>query len=139
MKKITVNTKLKQGDRIFPAIEVDGVIYWEKSHVKKGNFVYNHKTKALEQTNQDTYIWFNNFIVAQSQPKLEGVPVVNQEELEKIFITSFYTQKDIEKAIQLTAKLNGDINKGRIESIIDQINSISVIEVDEIFCIKDYF
>jgi hypothetical protein len=143
MKTINKNTLLRCGDKIFKTIEVDEVIYWENSHVKEGNFVYNHKTKKLEQANKDTYKWFNNFIIAQSKPKLQNVPVIN---LEPTGFDEFeYTQKDIDKVIELTIKKCNQLQKEtygdlevNVDEISEQINSISVIEVDKDFNIISY-
>ena len=163
MKIITNKTLLKQGDKTYPPVEVEGVIYWEKDHVKSGNFVFNRLSKEIVQTNQSTCVWFNRKIVAQSQPKLEGIPVISldkrlvlSEEEKNELLTenksfighaylyyrlgynsnpNHYTQKDIEKVYKLL------IDSSKIytyEEIIEQINSISVIEVDENFQIISY-
>jgi hypothetical protein len=184
MKIITKNTLLRCGDKTYPPIEVKGVIYWEKSHVKQGDYVFSHITKEIMQTNQATCIWFNNKIVAQLQPILEGVPVISLdsyvEKLKKEYNTgentdvftkgvevgieigyksnpNQYTQKDIGKAIELARDIIDGKDKLDLESIIglteicthnwevknvdkifEQINSISVIEVDEQFNIISY-
>jgi hypothetical protein len=148
MKQITNKTILKQGDKTYQPIEVDGVIYWVKS---------------------DSPYWveLEPYCVAQSQPKLDGIPVVNL----KTFIarkqaeysvnvwdlnaghhfgegfksnTNQYTQADIEKAIKLARNLNYNkekVNNGftlSVEEILEQINSISIIEVDEQFNVISY-
>lgn len=110
MKQITNKTILKQGDKSFQPIEnMDKSIFWEDS------------------TDQ---------IVAQSQPHLEGVPVIS---------LNSYTQKDIEKAFELGYQCkvdNGYKSNGTyqedLNNAIKQINSISVIEVDEFFQILNY-
>jgi hypothetical protein len=114
-------------------------------------------------------------IVAQSSLKLEGIPVISLDSYvqdkaykhtENLILSSEgrtqrwwgfiegyksnpnqYTQKDIEKAIELAREYTLSEKYGDIvvdfdyfeTQIIDQINFISVIEVDEFFCIKDYF
>jgi len=157
MKQITKNTILRQNDKTYQPVEVDGVICW-----------IDKSTLADE-------------IVVQSQPKLEGVPVISlldyQEVMENIIITESltsddiislripqlfkltkenqYTQKDIDKAITMSkiAKtpdglidIDAWISSGyegaepayTEEEILEQINQISVIEVDDQFNIVSY-
>lgn len=142
MKQITKNTILRQNDKTYQPVEVDGVICW-----------IDKSTLADE-------------IVVQSQPKLEGVPVISlldyQEVMENIIITESltsddiislripqlfkltkenqYTQKDIDKAIEL-AQESGEHGYGHVynkEQILEQINSISILEVDSEFQILSY-
>jgi len=174
MKKITNKTILKQGDKTYHPIEVDKVIYWyEDKQIPNAGYVKSICLGEI-QSNIDYGVklgdkqYVSPFvnkvgecygcrkIVAQSQPKLEGIPVISLdsyigkigkavEELMEIF-NSMYTQKDIEKAIGLSREYTlteryGDttVDFDYLESqIIDHINSISVIEVDENFNIISY-
>lgn len=149
MKQITNKTVLKKGDIIYQPVEnMDKSIFWE---------------------NED------NRIVAQSQPTLKDVPVISiadwYSKLRMIGLTSdaccivsdlleinCYTQKDIEKAIDLARTLQYDQQtevdvesilgssdgtygirqKYTEKQIIKQLNSISVIEVDEQFNVISY-
>jgi hypothetical protein len=145
MKQITKNTILQQGDKTYQPVEVDGIICW-----------IDKSTLADE-------------IIAQSQSKLEGIPVISLDRyvdeafLEKHGLVSMskttkgsigyrefvsgynsnpnqYNLKDIEKAIDL-ARLQGEesfLCKYSDKEILEQINQISVIEVDEQFNIVSY-
>lgn len=186
MKQITPETLLKQGDNTYQPIEVDGVIYWCNPLQKVNEDEYfidnmnlfkcrNIFDMGIEDTdglihNFDT----SNSIIAQSQPKLAGVPVVSLDKdvLSDIeTITSWdsfkehpigkagkrienwfksnpnqYTQADIEKAIELARALKSSVFESdsastrfyRLDEILQQINSISVIEVDEQFNVIRY-
>ena len=175
MKQITNKTILKQGDKEYQPVEVDGVIYWvdEKTEPISGRYGMS--------SNPHNKQWFKSLglddgrgaylIVAQSQPKLEEIPVIsldsyieklawvstekifpeiNDEDSTQIEIDKWnarwegfidghksnpnqYTKADIEKALFLKA---GFDNKGYTkymtnEEIFEQINSISVIEVND--------
>lgn len=186
MKQITKNTILRCGDKIFQPIEVDGIIYWVDSTLPIEE-VYPH-TVIEKLTTGEYMLWqidnINDIdrscqyeIVAQSQPKLEGIPVISLEnytedltktdlmylievvqlsynyktvmgvrlesKLRRLFEsnTNQYTQKDIEKVIELSRKDDPN-NFGALlyyeEEILEQINSISLIEVDNQFNIIKY-
>ena len=139
--------------KTYQPVEVDGVIYWgKKSNEDWFNFY-----------NEDEY-WF---LVAQSQPKLEGIPVISLDSyVERLgqkygksrvevstawgsFVDGYksnpnqYNQKDIEKAIELARETISSNEAGICDKytelgILQQINSISVIEVDEQFNIISY-
>lgn len=151
MKQITNKTVLKQGDKTFQPVEVDGVIYWiteKTTDIIDGHF-YHPKNVIFPVT--DTYIkgpissGIMSKVVAQSQPKLKGVPVISLIKSEY-----HYTQKDIERAIELARvpkkiTFDGDELTGKIirkhltkEEILEQTNSISVIQVDEQFNAVSY-
>jgi hypothetical protein len=142
MKQITNKTILKQGDKTYQPIEHDGNIHWVDSSILVG----------ME----------GDWVVAQSQPKLDGIPVVSLDsyvdriakeilpddsnwqrrfDIVKGFKSNsnHYTQADIDKAIKLARpsykKNNFVFSK---EEIRELINSISVIEVDEHFNILGY-
>ena len=177
MKKITNETILKQGDKIYQPVEVDGVIYWVGKDLVGinsetiSNYCPNSNQVFLgyfEANDDELYQGIGKIhpkeIVAQSQPKLDGIPVISLDSyvdsLAKIkgenkfglalycdyFKEGYksnpnqYTQKDIEKAIELARERqfikhsdNSTESKYNHEEIIEQINSISIIEVDEQF------
>jgi hypothetical protein len=150
MKQITKNTILKQGDKTFQPVEgIDKIIFWIDKPVEVN-------------------------IVAQSQPKLEGIPVISLDSYVKKFKKEYnsgnnsgiftkgieigieigynsnpnqYTQKDIEKVIKLarqqtTTNMGGGFYEYEEtysnEEIFEEINFISVIEVDDNFQILNY-
>lgn len=158
MKQITNKTILKQGDKVYYPVKVDGVIYWgKKSNEDWFNFY-----------REDEY-WF---FVAQSQLKIEGFPVIGLDSyIEKLKkgISEFsklandkkdpfwtgkaagfgealqiyksnpnqYTLSDIEKAIDYAANPQKILINTK-EEILEQINSISTINVDDNFNIINY-
>jgi hypothetical protein len=176
MKQITNKTILKQGDREFQPIEVDSIIYWsDNSNTGEiDDYVTNgtHIGKINVLTIDDPNIKYCSKILAQSQPKHEGVPVISLDNyVEKLgedetnirilkhktpsqiarqyfdgFIEGYksnpnqFTLKDIEKAIELAQMVKdyGDYKPFTKEEILEQINSISVIEVDDQFNILSY-
>jgi hypothetical protein len=109
MKQITNKTILKQGDKTYQPIEFGGMITWCDEH---------------------------DGILAQSEPKLDGVPVI------EIGSTGFdefeYTQADIERALSLAFLASQDGYDITTKEILEQINSISVIEVDEDFNVINF-
>jgi hypothetical protein len=172
MKQITNTTILKQGYKTYQPVEVDGVIYWVDEIDYTTEYVTNGK-KVFKLSDFPEYSteYIENYwqkIIAQSQPRLEGIPVVSldsyverlakektrnlaysgvtAERSAEIFIwthgynanPNHYTQKDIERAIELTKKQTWEDQRFDQEEIIEQINSISVIEVDEQFNILSY-
>lgn len=180
MKKITSKTILKQGDKTFQPVEVDGVVYWDDEEATECRYYLHHSVDSRHQIydlenggslsdfKKGQSIKWCSKIVAQSQPKLEGVPVISLDSYfkqlfeQKTKTVSFgehgiqssfnwfnkgyqanpneYTQKDIDKAIQLARPqpINGMKQYLTKEQILEQINSISVIEVDEQFNILSY-
>jgi hypothetical protein len=183
MKQITNKTILKQGDKTYQPIEVDGVIYWidDDLTIKDvrpyyGSYHYEKGVAINKFPDYLTDLSECKLIVAQSQPKLEFVPVItlywnveklaeeyrivgfetnrNHREatLEKIaFIKGFksnpnqYTKEDIEKAFDLGYqckvnngyKVNGTYQEDYVKCL-EQISSISVIEVGDEFNILSY-
>lgn len=176
MKKITNKTILKQGDKPYHPVEVDGLVYWINPTLPIEE-VYPHI--VIEKlTTGDYILWqidnINDIdrscqyqIVAQSQYKLQGVPVISLDKdwysiLRKVGLTgdqcsevfdlieqsnpNQYTQKDIDKAIELARTTyikecelgSYEVDQFSKSEIIEQINSISVIEVDEQFKIISY-
>jgi hypothetical protein len=170
MKQITNKTILKQADKIYPPVEVDGVVYWIDENVREFEYdwvLYKdlHISKLIWKSDKAPFI---GRIIAQSQPKLEGVPIISLESYVKnLAIEKYgkkhemlqgqlmffkygyksnpnqYTQKDIEKAIKL-GKLKQELESGVFikkysnKQILEQINSISIIEVDEQFKVINY-
>lgn len=193
MKKITKNTLLKQGDKKYQPVEIDGVIYWvdenyewvSPNDINKYGIQYFEKIKEgqivifdfvekyeLFKYHLHYYVVKSHFstpnkpflIIAQSQPKLEGIPVIspiislvkkihndaqkyaikthspNREAHRRGYIIGYnsnpnkYTQKDIQFAINLAKHTLNYTN----EQILEQINFISVIEVDDNFNFISY-
>ena len=173
MKKITKNTILKQGNKVYQPIEVDGVIYWidvnTKNNVDIGTMVWNDEDFSFYTTNRICKFKTTDNIykvVAQSQPKLEEIPVISLDSYvekmaweavhkgnikdEKQQVCGFtgwvdgyksnpnqYTQKDIEIAFGLGAANHAN-GQPFLYEVFKQLNSISAIEVDEQFNIISY-
>jgi hypothetical protein len=112
-KKITNKTLIKQLNKKYNSVEVDGVFYWFDDEIKgeKGcnyNFGLNNIDNLPKYYPEHSTEWnFCRKIIAQSQNKLEGVPTI---------LLMNYSS----------------------EQILEQINSISVIELDEEFNIISY-
>lgn len=169
MKQITKNTTLKKGDKTFQPVEVDGVIYWinpKKLVVGEeyNDIVYNKgfvfKTNRL----------FENFkeVVAQSQPKLEGIPIISLDDYVKPWykkanelyptgrLERNHTEQEAFREGVKWKELNpNQYTQQDIEKVIElsglsggypyskkeifqKINSISLIEVDKQFNILSY-
>jgi hypothetical protein len=148
MKKITEKTILKQGDKEFQPVEADGIIYWVG---KEGFAIASSKlmTDDIPVISLDSYVKR----LAESKYELQSkafenstemFPFNDSELLKAGFIDGYksnpnqYTQKDIEKAIDLAREEDGFEFTLTKEKILQQINSISVIEVDEQFNIISY-
>jgi hypothetical protein len=189
MKQITNKTVLKQGYKTYQPIEIDGVIYWVDKREILPNTWYENSgvlflsdsvyNKGNNPNNSNPIVTdFNRSIVAQSEPRLDNIPVVSLDNYVKElakgkwgnvhrtgvlgFIEGFksnpnqYTQADIERAIQLAREADsvdgvvdldvvlsyGNNNDLRTRltrgEILEEINSISVIEVDERFNVISY-
>jgi hypothetical protein len=148
MKKITPNTILKQIDKTFTAVEVDG------------NIVWIDKTEFADET------------IAQTKPILQGIPVISldsyverlaNEEMQDVFFTNIaeekkakgyfingyksnpakWTDEDIERAIYLAQKEAHD-EGGYLgllyekQEIMDKLSEISETEVDDDFNVLNY-
>jgi hypothetical protein len=164
MKQITNKTALKQGDKTYQPIEVDGVIYWvdKEAKIEKGKFFI---TKENIVHNNTGWNYGDVVIVAQSQHKLDGIPVVSLDSYaDSKYYQLHWWKKNLDfketevdtlekKSFGKGFKSNpnqytqADIDKAmswardRIESneeILEKINSISVIEVDENFNVIGY-
>jgi hypothetical protein len=192
MKQITSKTILKQRGKEFQPVEVDGVIYWVDKkqnlynrvvHYWYDSLISNKRNfkKAIVSSSNDYIVKegresFIGFVVAQSQPKIKEIPVINldsyvetlaQKEVAKRNMDendipfaecwyeigyksnpNQYTKEDIKKTIELVKKttfIDADEDDNRHfliealdEEILEQINSISLIEVDEQFNILSY-
>lgn len=184
MKQITKITTLKQGDKKYYPIEIDSVIYWidltapiEEVYpqivVEKLNKMNTYCLFQIDNINDiDRGLQYK--IIAQSQPKIEFVPIIRLdsyiESLAKYYtgeemdrddkrlfsiLCSFgkqhiqkqYTYKDIEKIFNLAREIkeitaNGvrgvTVKYETFEEAAEQLNSISIIEVDEQFNIIKY-
>ena len=91
MKKINKNTILKQGEKTYQPVEVDGIIYWvdRETQIIGNNFthIYNpHHNDiwaldvnqiSIAQAEGDRLEFGGGGVVAQSQLKLEGIPVIS--------------------------------------------------------------
>jgi len=196
MKKITYKTILTQGDKTYQprfVIPDDKITYWvdlsnhiEGIHGMVGKNVWSvrYAKPIIFGEHENSYLNECFKIVAQSELKLEGIPVISLDDYienkwkdflskypltEKMFkgklgvekfkdtsdtydslafhVAKFtenqYTLKDIEKAIDLARRKKhhhvlGIIDEYSKSQIIEQINSISIINVDEQFNIISY-
>jgi len=171
MKTINEDTTLRCKDKTFQPVEVDGVVYWHNFIHSVMGYTYFLDGTIGYISSSDRIFDYGYEIVAQSQPKLERVPIISLDSYfkqlfeQKTKTVSFgehgtqssfnwfnkgyqanpneYTQKDIEKA--MNAARNIEVNIDRTlkymfsnETILEAINSISVIEVDEQFNIISY-
>jgi len=156
--------------KTYQPVEVDGVIYWYEESLGVHRKTICLATKDPTKYCNGTYLYSDKDpgsgkvfeVVAQSQGRLEEIPVVSLDKSIDDFIYEYqqegmlpsmakrriltlsnpnqYTQKDIDKAIEL-AQESGEYGYGKAntkEKILQQINSISVIEVDEQFNIISY-
>lgn len=148
MKTITKHTILKQGDKVYQPVEVDGVIYWIS-----GNQEQAHHT------------------IAQSLPILKSIPVISLDSyVERLgekdankfdwdfessfgngyadhvdgFVNGFksnpnkWTDEDMEKAIEIALELGDKIYTNPRIEILKIVSSISFIEVDENFNVINF-
>jgi hypothetical protein len=115
-KKITGKTILKQGDKIFqPAEYVEGVVYWVDENDVVSIKKYKPRDVFFYHNDNDTFLYLESVnqlckIVAQSEPIMNDVPVISLDS---------YVEK-------------------QMKEILEQINTISTIEVDEHFNILSY-
>jgi len=184
MKQITNKTILKQGDKTYQPVEVEGVVYWvdnkpskkgQKCYDKSDNTIFEKEYDSLPHPlTNDNPVNENDYlpIVSQSQLKLVGIPFISLDlYIENLadncvknhssnrtlnedgwmstgFVYGYnsnpnhYTQKDIEKAIELARERiphpDFDYVYEEDQEILEQINSISTIEVDQQFDIISY-
>jgi hypothetical protein len=188
MKQITNKTILKQGDKTYQPVEVEGVVYWvdnkpskkgQKCYDKSDNTIFEKEYDSLPHPlTNDNPVNENDYlpIVSQSQLKLVGIPFISLDlYIENLadncvknhssnrtlnedgwmstgFVYGYnsnpnhYTQKDVEKAIELAREYTlGERYGGTTVDfdyyeceIIEKIISISIIEVDQQFDIISY-
>jgi hypothetical protein len=157
MRIINNKTMLKQGKRIFTPTEIDGIIYWKSNR----GFVAQSKLRLedLPVINLDDYykkiksIKFNNekdLVNFSNENDINIISISNSGNFSGGFVL-FYTNNSFkginyQDVIDRTIKLSRD---GKIETnkkgitkisynitrkeILENINLISVIEVDENF------
>jgi hypothetical protein len=164
MKKITKDTILKQGNKYYQPVEVDDVIYWCSNDKINIDDAYLGWEENYHTAPNKRWVLYNSVsglngenqlkVMAQSKPILdiEEIPVIdlmaNNTRLiiegNDPFELHLYTQKDIWKAINLArlpeeyCEQDESYSKHTLQGILDQIDSISVIEVDEDFNIVSY-
>ena len=141
--------KPKKIFKTYQPVEVDGVIYWVDNRLP------NFGERYIDYIYKNVRTWdiivkkealpYCDIIVAQSQSKLEEIPIVDFNDFVNENGELPYTQKDIEKAFELGYqcrvsngyKVHGTYQED-YKKAVEQINSISVIEVDEQFNILSY-
>jgi hypothetical protein len=160
MKKLTNKTILKQGDKTYQPIEIERLIYWVSEVQSPDDLVTNgrdiFKPSDLPEYSMEYAQRYWQKLIAQSQPKLDGIPVVSLNEnilsdietitswdsfkdhpigkagkkIEKWFKSNpnQYTQEDIERAVDLAQEGFGE--RYTATEIIEELNSIQFIEVD---------
>lgn len=162
MKKITKTTILKQGDIVYQPVESDGIIYWVDKPLDEDGCIVPKSIVALTAPkftgipiiSLDSYVETLAESYANELPKPYNYGINSDKK--RGFITGYktnsnqYTQADIEKAIELAREQKdtgyGTLAQGYIDmvnvysqaQIMEQLNSISVIEVDEQFNILSY-
>lgn len=83
MKEINKNTLLLQGSKIYYPEEISGVLCWidkNPTGFSKGEWMYNEpgNSELVYRFSYDIDSYaIGNKIMAQSQSKFEGVPVIN--------------------------------------------------------------
>jgi hypothetical protein len=159
MKKITDKTILKQGDKIFYPEQFSQGIYWrdkdgeyitDKKYVAQSTLMvknlpiisldsYSDKLKkGLSEFSKISLETKESFWIGKAAGFGEALQIYNSNQ-------NTWTDQDIVRAVNLARK--GKIKQAwehyvdydySIEEILKQINSISVIEVDEQFNIINY-
>jgi len=155
MKTITKNTILKQGDNTFAAVEHDGNILWLKNeveyHLEKLNWCGKPivaQSKAILESipviSLDSYV---ERLAKQTTNKYVNEREKQTSYLE--FINGFksnpnqYNKDDLVKAIEMARKFpyikSGEVKyELSAKQILEQISSISFIEVDENFNVINF-
>jgi hypothetical protein len=152
MKTITKHTVLKQGDKVYQPVEVDGnIIFIDDEVVCETGELYLTSIRRRVIPKSEGVIQAGDKIVAQSLPILESIPVISlYSYVKQLAIKNYgkkyellqgqlmffrfgfksnpnkWTDEDIQKAIHLSR-----IERRSTESILKQISSINEIEVDE--------
>jgi len=150
MKQITNKTILKQGDKTYNPVKGDGVIYWLGGPISLNpDNIWVYRSNRIWKFKQGMTVVSSNMpieIIAQSQPKLEGIPVISLDSyVENLFeqntkTTSFgehgkqspfywfnkgynsnpnqWTDDDIRKTIELARTLQEGKNEFEVENIL---------------------
>ena len=161
MKKITKTTTLIQNKKEYPAVKINGNVYWfddwtNISDIKPNDWcVLNGNSLVLigdKLNSENTY----EKIIAQKKPILDNIPVVNVDYIDfivkeysnkttdiskiegykKALIEHklFYTQDDIEHVFEMARhKFQGYDYSFKFKGILKSINRINVVEVDSDF------
>jgi hypothetical protein len=149
MKKITYKTILKQGDNEFQPCFTennDKVFYWvnQNQHITESFlstpvWSVRYAKPIIFGEHENSYLDECFEIVAQSEPILEGIPVIVLDSSSP----NQYTKEDIIKAYKLSRKSLVGMSNGTVscniddllslEEIFEKLNLISVIEVDKQF------
>jgi hypothetical protein len=147
MKTINKNTLLKCGNKTYQPIEFGGMITW--CDKDEGTIAQSElKIDGVPVISLDSYV---ERLAKETRDSINKVAYCCSGETEEdIFDSGFiishksnpnqYTQKDIEKAIELIIN-NKELHNKPITLkciVLEQINSISLIEVDEQFNILSY-
>jgi hypothetical protein len=148
MKKINKNTILQSVNKTFQPVEKNGVIYWVDKVGKIERYWYNSSTNEIDETHELSIIqdninnknhWSHCFkIVAQSSPSIEGIPIISLDNYVEGLGPNKWTDEDILKAIKLSQEGTETEYSYTQQEIMDQISSISLIEVDDQFNIISY-
>jgi len=159
MKKVTKNTTLRQGNKVYQprfvmpddksVIWVDYSKHVQIYHGLVGKYVWSekHDTPIIFGEHEDSCLEECFQIVAQSSRVIEGVPTINIFALENTSFKNF-TLKDIEKVYKLSraglvANSNSNVSCHidkllSLEEIIEKVSQISEIIIDEQFNIIGY-
>jgi hypothetical protein len=140
MKEITNKTILKQGDKTYQPVEVDGVVYWiDESVDQEPNIWFFSKRLNRPQIAGISIasITCQNQIVAQSQPKLEGIPVVSLDN---------YIPVKCQVALNYWKQFDGEKQKGIVYGIglclehqKENPNRYTQKDIEEAFLAGSYF
>jgi hypothetical protein len=144
MKQITNKTILKQGDKTYQPIEFGGMITWCDEH--EGTLAQSEpKLTDIPVVSLDSY----SYMIAQSWEETFNSAFydskINVGNIAKDCVLfgfnsnpNQYTQADIERALSLAFLASQDGYDITTKEILEQINSISVIEVDEDFNVINF-
>jgi hypothetical protein len=160
MKQITNKTILKQGDKTFHPLEIDSVIYWiDKSTLADEMVAQSKPIHGVPVVSLDSYVneltkldLIHLIKIVQKSEDYKSVMGINLENTLKRLLSNYksnqnhYNQKDIDRVVTLAREYTltekfGDttVDFDLLEQqIFNQINSISVIEVDEQFNVISY-
>jgi len=100
-KKITKNTLLKQGENTYQPVEGDGVIYWINEYeVAKTGELYLTSIKRRIIPKSEGVIQAGDKIIAQSEPKIDGVPVVSMGRYVERLAMNYISKKGVSKGLE---------------------------------------